>query len=213
MRYEDRYRAGGNAALLEAERFLMGDSAVQQTLVRIAARLDELGVPYAIVGGMALVAHGYNRTTVDVDLLVTPDGLKLIHEKLDGLGYLPPFAGSKQLRDTQSNVRVEFLVTGQYPGDGKPKPVAFPDPSRVATRIDGISYISLPAIVELKLASGMSSVTRAKDIGDVVELVRLLKLDRSFGEQLDAYVRPKFYALVEGVENDITDHGGSPFLK
>lgn len=184
----------------------MGESAVQQTLVRIATRLDELGIPYAIVGGMALVAHGYNRTTVDVDLLVTSDSLKLIHEKLDGLSHLPPFSGSKQLRDTQTNVRLEFLVAGEYPGDGKPKPVAFPDPSHVSTRIDGISYISLPAIVELKLASGISSVTRAKDIGDVVELIRLLKLGRGFGEQLDEYVRPKFIELVDAVAADTFEH-------
>ena len=184
----------------------MGESAVQQTLIRIATRLDELGIPYAIVGGMALVAHGYNRTTVDVDLLVTPESLKTIHEKLDGLGYLPPFSGSKQLRDTQSNVRIEFLVSGQFPGDGKPKPVAFPNPVDVATRIDGIAYISLSAIIELKLASGMSNVTRAKDIGDVVELIRLLKLDRSFGDQLNEYVRPKFVELVDAVAADTFEH-------
>ena len=137
---------------------------------------------------------------------MTPESLKLIHDKLDGLGYLPPFTGSKQLRDTQSNVRVEFLVSGQFPGDGKPKPIAFPDPVDVTTRINGIAYISLPAIIELKLASGMSNVTRAKDIGDVVELIRLLGLDHVFAEQLNEYVRPKFVELVDAVAVDTFDH-------
>lgn len=180
----------------------MGESEVQKALTRVTAKLDELSIPYAVVGGMALVAHGYNRTTVDVDLLVTSDSLKRIHEQLDGLGYLPPFSGSKQLRDTLTNVRIEFLVSGQFPGDGKPKPVAFPNPEAVATRINGIAYISLPAIVELKLASGMSNVARAKDIGDVVELIRLLKLDHAFGEKLNAYVVPKFRELVDAVAED-----------
>ena len=157
VNYEDRYRVGGTAALMEAERFLMGESEVQKTLKRITEKLDELQIPYAVVGGMALVAHGYNRTTIDVDLLVTADSLKAIHQALDGLGYLPPFAGSKQLRDTTTNVRVEFLVAGQFPGDGKPKPVAFPDPKDVSVRVNGISYISLPAIIELKLASGSAT--------------------------------------------------------
>ena len=74
--------------------------------------------------------HGYRRFTEDVDLLVTREGLKEIHRKLEGLGYLPPFQGSKNLRDTEHGVKIEFLVTGEFPGDGKPKPVAFPAPGR-----------------------------------------------------------------------------------
>jgi hypothetical protein len=61
---------------------------------------------------------------------VTREGLQRVHESLEGRGYLPPFRGSKQLRDTDTGVRIKFLTTGDYPGDGKPKPVAFPQPRR-----------------------------------------------------------------------------------
>ena len=54
--------------------------------------------------------------------------LSAIHAKLEGLGYVPPFSGSKNLRDTEHGVRIEFLIAGEFPGDGKPKPVAFPEP-------------------------------------------------------------------------------------
>ena len=110
----------------------MGEDKVHQALHRISSRLDELGIPYAVAGGMALNAHGFRRATVDVDVLVTSEGLQRVHEALEGLGYVPPFTGSKNLRDAESSVRIEFLVTGQFPGDGKPKPVAFPDPAAVA---------------------------------------------------------------------------------
>jgi hypothetical protein len=70
-----------------------------------------------------------SRFTEYVDILVGRDDLKRIHEKLEGRGYVPPFPGSKNLRDAQTGVRIEFLVTGAFPGDGKPKPVAFPEPS------------------------------------------------------------------------------------
>ena len=66
---------------------------------------------------MAMFYHGYRRFTEDVDILVTREGLKEIHRQLDGLGYVPPFAGSKQLRDAELGVRVEFLVTGGFPGE------------------------------------------------------------------------------------------------
>src|SRR5262249_54523634 len=125
--YEDRLNASIDWALREGSMHFEEKSAVHQTLRKFAKRLDQLKVPYAIAGGMALFLHGFRRFTEDVDVLVTPEGLARIHQALEGAGYLPPFAGSKNLRDTEHGVRVEFLVAGQFPGDGKPKPVAFPD--------------------------------------------------------------------------------------
>jgi hypothetical protein len=170
-----------------------GKGGVQETLERITRRLNELGIPYAVAGGMALFRHGFRRFTEDVDLLVTPEGLKDVHEHLDGLGYVPPFKGSKRLRDTTSGVTIDFLVAGQFPGDGKPKPVAFPDPVSASIELEGVRYLSLPRLVELKLASGMTGdVTRMKDITDVVELIRLLSLPRDFVGELNPYVHEKF---------------------
>src|SRR6266496_1505768 len=127
--FEEEMRKGGSAAIAEASRFFMKEDRVHQALRAITSKLGSLGISYAVAGGMALVAHGYERTTVDVDILVTAEGLKEVHARLEGLGYLPPFANSKNLRDTQTGVRIEFLVAGQYPGDGKPKAVVFPDPA------------------------------------------------------------------------------------
>jgi hypothetical protein len=203
--FEEQMRRGGDAAVREACRFFMRNEKVYQSLRRIAERLNSLGIPYAIAGGMALVVHGYDRTTVDVDILVRPDGLARIHAELDGLGYVPPFKGSKQLRDVSSSVKIEFLQTGQYPGDGKPKPLAFPDPADVAIDIEGIKYVRLPTLIELKLASGMTGSGRVKDLGDVQELIKLLKLPQAFAEQLHPYVRDKFLELWRGAESQPPD--------
>jgi hypothetical protein len=51
----------------EAERFFMREAEVQKALDKLAALLDREGIPYAIVGAMALNAFGYRRVTVDVD--------------------------------------------------------------------------------------------------------------------------------------------------
>jgi hypothetical protein len=123
--YEQQLDRNFEWALREGSMHFDKGNAVHNALRKITKRLDELGIPYAVVGAMAMFFHGYRRFTEDVDLLVTPQGLAELHRKLEGLGYLPPFQGSKQLRDTENGVKVEFLVTGEYPGDGKPKPVAF----------------------------------------------------------------------------------------
>jgi hypothetical protein len=92
-------------------------------------------------------------------------------------------------------VRVEFLVAGQFPGDGLPKPVAFPDPGQVAEELEGIKYIGLPTLIELKLASGMTNPQRIKDLADVQELIKALHLPREFTEQLNPFVQTKFLEL------------------
>jgi hypothetical protein len=194
--FEDKMRRGGESALRAAGEFFMRDDSVHRSLRKITGRLGEMGIPYAVVGGMALVAHGYDRTTVDVDVLLPADALPRVHAELDGLGYVPPFEGSRDLRDTETGVRIEFLVAGQFPGDGKPKPVAFPDPSTASVVIDGIRYVGLETLVELKLASGMTNPGRIKDLADVQELIRTLRLDAPFAERLDPYVRSKFAELL-----------------
>jgi hypothetical protein len=179
-------------ALREGSMFFEGKNSVHQTLRKITRRLEEMGIPYAVAGGMALFVHGVRRFTEDVDILVTPEGLQKIHRELEGLGYLPPFQGSKQLRDTEHGVRVEFLVTGDYPGDGKPKPIAFPNPAEVSVEKDGIRFLNLPTLIELKLASGMTNPRRAKDLVDVQELIEALQLPEDLAEQLHPFVQNKY---------------------
>ena len=87
-----------------------------------------------------------------------------------------------------------MLITGEYPGDGKPKPIAFPDPT---TAEAGASYrlVSLAQLIEMKLASGMTAPHRLKDLADVLELIRAAKLPLSFEESLHPYVREKYREL------------------
>jgi len=193
--YEEQLNRDTRWAFQEGSMHFEKTSAVHQSLVRIAKRLHELGIPYAVVGGMALFFHGLRRFTEDVDILVTPGDLRTIHDRLEGLGYVPPFPGSKHLRDAETGVRIEFLTTGDYPGDGKEKPVAFPDPRDVAVELDGIRFLSLPRLIELKLASGMSNPKRGQDLIDVQRLIEELHLPADFAVQLDSYVQDKFREL------------------
>jgi hypothetical protein len=200
--YEKRLDADLNWALREGGMFFQSESEVQKSLRRITARLGALGIDYAIVDGMALFIHGLRRFTEDVDILVTQEGLQQAHAALEGSGYRPPFASSKNLRDTENGVRIEFLVTGDYPGDGKPKAVAFPDPKQAATEREGIRLLDLPVLIELKLASGMTGPGRLKDLADVQELIKLLDLPLLYGAQLAPYVQDKYEELWRSVHSD-----------
>ncbi len=193
--YETQLERDPRWALSEGSRHFEERSAVFAALHKVTKRLQDLDIAYAIVGGMALFQHGLRRFTEDVDILVTKEDLKKIHEHLEGRGYLPPRRGSKHLRDTELGVRIEFLTTGEYPGDGRTKPVAFPEPDAVSVDFDGVRYVNLPTLIELKLASGMTNPGRLKDLADVLELIKVLNLPAELADTLNPYVRERYLEL------------------
>jgi hypothetical protein len=65
---------------------------------------------------------------------------------------------------------------------------------------DGVRFVTLEKLVELKLASGMTASDRLKDLADVQELIKVRGLDSEFAEKLDPYVREKYSELLRGVE-------------
>ena len=187
----DRYQA----ALAEAQRFFMGEANVQAAARALAARLTELGIPYAICGGLAVAAHGHVRVTADVDVLLTPEGLRQFKARWLGRGWVERFPGSKGLTDATHGVKVDVLLTGDYPGDGKPKPVSFPDPAQVALVRGDTAILGLEPLVQLKLASGQSAAHRLQDLADVIALIRANALPRDWSSRLDPSVRDKYQEL------------------
>jgi len=187
-RVEERFVHGAR----EAARFFVERSNVHATLERLVDRLTELEIPYAIVGALALNAYGYQRMTTDVDVLVRREGLEAFKKAHLGLGYVEEFS---DLRDTTENVKIDVLLTGEYPGDGKEKPVSFPDPATAAVRGERFALLPLASLVELKLASGMTAPHRLRDLADVIELIRVNALGKDYAESLHPYVREKYLEL------------------
>ena len=57
----------------------------------IAAALNNSDVPFILVGGLAVIEHGYGRNTFDVDLVIrlTPEVVRRAFDALGQLGYRP----------------------------------------------------------------------------------------------------------------------------
>jgi len=118
-----------------------------------------------------------------------------------GASWVEKFAGSKGLRDSIHDINIHVLLTGDYPGDGLVKPVCFPEPD-VAAELDdeGIPILTLPHLLQLKLASGMTAPHRPRDLDDVIQLIRANQLPRDYAEQLHPYVRTKFVELWDAAQ-------------
>jgi hypothetical protein len=182
------------------EEFHMGESRVHKAMEALAARLDELDIPYAILGALALNAYGYLRATVDVDVLLTREGLERFRSASLGRGYVEKFSGSRGVRDTERNVDIDVVLAGDFPGDGREKPVAFPDPAKSAVRGAAFRLVSLETLIELKIASGMTAPHRLKDLADVIELIRVNALPPAYQERLHPYVRERFVDLWQAAQ-------------
>jgi hypothetical protein len=201
----ERFSAGfrdlaQSAVYEEGLKFLAGRGMVNNTLQRLAKDLEDNGIEYTVIGAVALNQHGYRRFTGDIDVLLTKEGLARFRQELVGRGYRPAFEGATPIfRTAEEGVAVEIVTAGEYPGDGRPKPVQFPLPSEATVEIDGIKTITLEKLVELKLASGLSSPDRLKDLADIQELIKTKDLPAGYAGRLDPSVRDKFTGLYEAV--------------
>lgn len=178
--------------------FFMKTDPVHQALADIAQRLDKEEISYAIIGGMALGLYGYVRVTQNVDLLLNEDGLDKFHRLLAGRDYLPAFSGAtKHFKDALDRVSIEIVTAGEYPGDGRPKEVVFPDPVGNTQDIDGFRVIKFETLIDLKLASGLSAPHRIKDLADVQQLIEKLDLPRELADRLNPAVSVEYLRLWE----------------
>lgn len=185
----------------EGLRYFMGQGNLHGALAQLSSDLKRHGIDYMVIDAVALLAYGYPRFTEDIDLVMTPEGLEVFHRELIGLGYVPAFTGAKKrLRSTREGVSIEVIAAGEYPGDGRPKPVSFPVPASASVEMDGVRIVTLEKLIELKLASGMTAPDRLKDLADVQELIKVRGLTSEFAEALNPYVREQYLQLCSAVE-------------
>jgi hypothetical protein len=185
----------------EGQRYFMGEGQLNNALARLVDDLNEHQIDYLVIGAVALMAYGYLRFTEDIDLILNSNGLERFHNELIGIDYAPAFQGArKRLHSTREGTPIEVIAAGEYPGDGKPKPVSFPEPSENSVEIDGVRFATLEKLIELKLASGMTAPDRLKDLADVQELIKIRNLSTDFAEQLSPYVREEFLKLQDAVQ-------------
>ena len=170
-----------------------------ESLWTVAQRCHELlaaeRIPHAIIGGVAVCLHGYQRNTVDLDLLVRSTEADAIRSLFESA------------RLTWSTERAEFRSVEGIPVQlllaanraGRDSEVRLPDPADEAsvTHIEGLAVVTLEKLIEAKLACGQGDLRRThKDFADVVELIARHQLGKPFASRLHKSLRPAFRKLV-----------------
>ncbi len=113
----------------------MQRGAVHRTLRELTRRFEEAGIPYAVLGAMALGQHGLIRATLDIDILLAPEGLAKFKERYLGRGYVAAFPGAeKSFRAADTGVRIKMIATS-IPVTVYPSRCASPTPRRLRSRL------------------------------------------------------------------------------
>ena len=143
---------------------------------RVVRALDHLlgviGGEAVLGGGWAVWRHGFvGRVTQDIDIILAADRVDEFLNAARVAGFeIPPQSPGRwpKLMHKETGIRIDILAEGERPGTAAhPAPTTFPHPSRLGARGPVLRYITLPALVELKLAAG-----RGRDESDVIELIR-----------------------------------------
>ena len=158
------------------------------------ARLLTAQIDAPVLGGIAVILHGYARTTVDLDFY-TPDR-KVTDAQLRAAGASWDAANREHL---YNNVRIHTVT----PDDAKHE-------VRNVSVIHGIRVVSLKDLIAIKLRTGLRHVGRAKDIADVQELIRAVPLDKRFAAKLPKDLRESYRAMVDAVRAHERQHRDGP---
>jgi hypothetical protein len=184
----------GGSILDHLERHAMHERDLRFALLMLKVQLDREGIPFAVIGAVAMQEHGYVRHTEDIDIVTTAEGLDRIHERLIGRGFRPRAEGlRKKLRDTIHAVDIDVIQAGEHAGSAA-SPVVYPEPTSAAYIVNaesGIAYATLASLIGFKLGSGIWG-HRLRDLADVQELIKLNRLDETYAAQLPEALREAF---------------------
>ncbi|MBV9010007.1 MAG: hypothetical protein JO354_12705 [Verrucomicrobia bacterium] len=158
----------------------------------VVRALNGAEVKYLIVGGLAVMAHGYMRLTIDIDLVVKleRDNVLRAMEALRNVGYRPAVpVPAEQFAD--DNVRESWrreknmLVFQMYNPDPEStkldlfitEPFDFEEEYAAAEWLD-VAGIASPVLRLTTLIKMKKEAGRPKDLGDAGELEHLLEIQR-----------------------------------
>ena len=151
----------------------------------IVRTLDAADVRYFVVGGLAVIAHGYGRTTYDVDLVIQLEAgnIRRAFDALRDIGYHPtvPITAEqfsdpalreswqldkgmlvlKFWSDLHKETRLDVFVTEPFP---------FEDERRHAVPREVVPGLLAPVVGLETLLEMKRAANRPKDLADIDEL-------------------------------------------
>jgi len=142
-------------------------SRLGRQIEEAVATLTRIGVPFALIGGLALAPHKVIRATQDVDLLTDGDMAEAIDAALGKLGYQCLYRSA----DAGNYVRVDERLDLLY----ATRPIArriLAAAREFETSFGTIRVISAEGLIGFKLQGFVNNPRRTQDLEDIRALLR-----------------------------------------
>lgn len=165
-------------------------------LVKICRELNRLGARYIVVGGFAIMRHGYERLTLDVDFLVAddPENQRRVLQALESL----PEQAIKELEGADLRDYIVVRVADEVLVD-------------LMTRACGISYLEAESEIEWLDEEGVRIPYASKKL-----LWRMKQTHREKDELDRLFLREKLKGILPESElypSPVTDSSSEGFLR
>jgi hypothetical protein len=139
-----------------------------ETIAALRAHAEVVGAQMVLVGGVAVIAHGYPRATKDRDVLVDYRTVAALADRLmDDADWERLEIRQYAFVYRPRGIPVDFLVSRDLIQLGRP--YYFPDIAEVESigAVEGVSIIGLHDLLFLKLLAG-----RMQDLADIMALCK-----------------------------------------
>jgi predicted nucleotidyltransferase len=189
-------RNGLETCVILSERGLLGTRRTmkQETVKDVLHRLNEAGVRYCLVGGLALAHHSVPRQTQDVDILVLPEDLPLVQHLLQGYEL---HGTSVVLVFKIDETRIDII-----PANLRARREAVL--AYIEDVLDGMTVrvVNLRDLILLKLWAIPNRPTKGKRMQDETDVVGLIEMnsDRISAEDI-AYISRALLSLAYTLED------------
>lgn len=143
----------------------------------IAKRASDAGIPFLVVGGYAVFAHGYLRLTDDLDLIVQRGQRAQLSKLLGDLGMSVKHDADTFLQfdpPDEAGMEVDLMFVSE-------DVFARLEQASVEAAVEGtrVRVVALPHLIALKCHAlqHSKSLRRLKDMDDLVQLILINRLD------------------------------------
>lgn len=137
---------------------------VADSLIESHNTLEKLGIPHALIGGMALSEYGYGRATQDVDWLVPEEKIEILLKEFLAQGF-QIFHQSADVLQLTGKAEIDFLIAR------RPISREMLKDAKQSSGL-GLPVVTAEDLIGLKIQAYAGNPKRKhKDLSDIQELI------------------------------------------
>jgi hypothetical protein len=172
--------------------FFFMETIMPKAMIEIVEILNNKNIDFCFIGGSILPKYGYNRTTNDIDILISrKDRLKF--ETLVGTYIKRAFSGAtKKFIWNSTKTKIDIIYSGEFAGSTTN--IEFFEPKKISSIKNGLPILKLNYLIFYKLVSGIYG-KRLKDFGDIQELIKINNLPEDYANNFKNDLKKKYIEI------------------